>query len=76
MMRRLSIEISDVEQIRLHNLIPWGITSKVMRILLLQTLDLVEHHGDVVLGALLSGKLTSLDLLREDISNGRTKDKV
>lgn len=75
-MRRLSIEISDVEQIRLHNLIPWGITSKVMRILLLQTLDLVEHHGDVVLGALLSGKLTSLDLLREDISNGRTKDKV
>ncbi|OQB10002.1 MAG: hypothetical protein BWY21_00566 [Parcubacteria group bacterium ADurb.Bin216] len=62
-MRRLSVEITDTEQVRMRNLLPWGISSKLMRILLLQTLDLVEQHGPIVLGAILSGKLSSLDVL-------------
>jgi hypothetical protein len=63
--RRLSIEITDEDQIRLRQLIPWGLMSRIMRILMLQTLDLVEVHGDIVLGALLSGKLTALDLIKK-----------
>jgi len=62
--RRLSIEIYEEEQERMHRLIPWGLMSRIMRILVVQVLDLVEHHGDVVLGALLTGKLSTLDLLR------------
>ena len=64
--KRLSIIISDEEQMRLHNLIPWGIQGAIMRLLLRNMLDLVSEHGDVVLGALLSGKLTVLDLLRKE----------
>jgi hypothetical protein len=63
--RRLSIEITDEDQTRLRQLIPWGLMSRIMRILMLQTLDLVEVHGDIVLGALLSGKLTALDLIKK-----------
>ena len=62
--KRLSIKISEAEQIRMRNLIPWGMISHILRILLMQVLDLVEQHGDVVLGALISGKLTVLDLLK------------
>ncbi|OQB08733.1 MAG: hypothetical protein BWY21_01121 [Parcubacteria group bacterium ADurb.Bin216] len=45
--------------------------------LLLQTLDLVERHGDVVLGALLSGQLTALDLIKKEVDthgSSRLKD--
>ena len=63
--RRLSVIITDDDQRRIHKSIPWGLMSRMMRMLLLQTLDLVEQHGDIVLGALLSGKLTALDLLKQ-----------
>ena len=75
-LKRLSIEISDVEQIRMHNLIPWGTMSRIMRILLVQTLDLVEKHGDVVLGALLTGHLTSLDILRKEEQDGTIRPQA
>ena len=64
--KRLSVEITEQEQIRMRNLIPWGLVSRIMRILLIQTLDLIEQHGDVVLGALISGRLNSLDLLKKE----------
>lgn len=70
MERRLSVLISDEEQIRMRNLIPWGMISRIMRLLLLQTLDLVEKHGVIVIGALVSGKFTVLDLLREEDTSG------
>jgi hypothetical protein len=63
--RRLSIEISPEEQDRFRRLIPWSLMGRIMRLLLKQTLDLVEVHGDIVLGALLSGQLTALDLLKK-----------
>lgn len=53
----------------MRNVIPWGFISRIMRILLLQTLDLVEKHGDIVLGALLSGKLTAFDLIKKEVSD-------
>jgi len=73
--RRLSVKISHEEQIRMHNLLPAGIISKVIRLLLLQTLDLVEKYGAVVLGAILSGKLSALDILREEERNGTQRPK-
>jgi hypothetical protein len=69
--RRLSVEITYEDQTRMRNLIPWGLEGRIIRILLYQTLDLIEEHGDIVLGALLSGKLTVLDLLKkEGVENG------
>lgn len=63
-MPRLSVIISEEEQARIHRLIPWGIQSSIIRLLLTRSLDLVEKHGDVVFGALLAGKLSILDLLK------------
>ena len=77
MSKRLSIIISAEDQCRMRNVIPWGLISRIMRILLLQTIDLVEKHGDVVLGALLSGELTALDLIKKEVDNNgsdRLKD--
>jgi len=62
--------ITEEDQIRMRNVIPWGLISRVMRLLLMQTLDLIEEHGDVVIGALVSGKLTALDLLRKEDNDG------
>lgn len=64
-MARMSIEITDSEQDKLRRYIPWGVQSRIMRILAMQMVTLVERHGDIVLGALLSGKLTALDLLKQ-----------
>jgi uncharacterized protein (DUF488 family) len=68
--KRLPIVITEEDMRRVHKLIPWGLTSRIMRILLIQTLDLLEEHGDVVLGALLSGKITALDLLKRGGPDG------
>ncbi len=74
-MSRLSINITDSEHTRMVNLIPWGIMGRIMRILLAQTLDLIEEHGDIVLGALMSGKLTALDLIRKEVHDGSERFK-
>jgi hypothetical protein len=63
--RRLSIEISLEEQERFQRLIPWSLMGRIMRLLLKQVLDLVEDHGDIVLGCLLTGNITVLDLLKK-----------
>ena len=68
--RRLSIEISLEDQVRMKNLVPWGVMGRVMRLLLGQVLDMVEVHGDVVLGAFLTGNLNVFDALRKGGPNG------
>lgn len=67
--KRLSIEISAEEQARFQRLIPWSLMGRIMRILIKQVLDLVEEHGDIVLGALLTGQITTLDLLKKGGNN-------
>jgi hypothetical protein len=69
-MKRVSIVISDEEQIRLHNSIPWGITNRILRVLLFKTLDLIDEHGEIVLGAIISGKLSALDILLKGDTDG------
>jgi hypothetical protein len=71
--RRLSIDISEEDQIRMHNLIPWGITGRLVRMLFLQTLDLIESHGIIVLGAIMSGELSALDILVKGGKDGLSR---
>ena len=63
-MPKITVAVTDEEQKRMQSLIPWGIQAAIIRLLINRVLDLIEEHGDVVLGALLSGKLTLLDLLK------------
>lgn len=63
--RRLSIEITREDQIRIQNLLPWGVIGRVIRLLLREVLDLVEEHGEIVIGALLTGKVSVYELLQK-----------
>jgi hypothetical protein len=71
--RRLSIDISEEDQVRMHNLIPWGITGRLIRMLFLQTLDMIESHGVIVLGAIMSGELSALDILVKGGKDGLSR---
>jgi hypothetical protein len=73
--RRLSIDISEEDQMRMHNLIPWGVTGRLVRLLFLQVLDMVESHGVIVLGAIMSGELSALDILVKGGKNGLNRSK-
>jgi hypothetical protein len=73
---RLSIVITDEDQARLHRYIPWGLQSRIMRVLVMRMIDLVEKHGDIVLGAFLSGQLSVLDLLRKENTSGAIGPQV
>jgi hypothetical protein len=63
--KRLSIPIDRALQIRVQNTLPWGTTSKIMHRLLISVLDLVDAHGEIVIGAIMTGKLQALDLLKK-----------
>lgn len=66
--RRVIVQVSELEYQRGQRLMPWGMTGRIMRLLYGQVLDLVENHGDVVLGALLVGRVTVLDLLKKGLT--------
>lgn len=69
--RRVIVQITELEYQRGQRIMPWGMTGRIMRLLYGQVLDLVEKHGDVVLGALLVGRITVLDLLKKGlVENG------
>jgi hypothetical protein len=51
---RLSVEISERSSQRFTNLVPWGLRSKVMAVLLDDLLDRLEENGDIVLAAILN----------------------
>lgn len=56
---RLSVEISEETYRRMRDRIPWGLTSKVMKILLEDLLDLIDEHGDIILAALINRSLSA-----------------
>ena len=71
---RLSIEISQKTFFRMQNLIPWGLKTKVMVMLLEDLLDLVEAHGNIVLAAILDRRMGSREVIKElrgkELDNG------
>lgn len=55
---RISFDISDEQRIRADNLIAtYGIRKTIFNIILDDLLDLIEEHGSIVIGVLVSGKL-------------------
>lgn len=62
---RLSVEISEETSHRMQNLIPWGLRSKAMTILLEDLLDLIETHGNIVLATILNRQLGVKDVVKE-----------
>ena len=63
--KRISIPVDRSLQVRVQNTLPWGTTSKIMHKLLISVLDLIDEHGEIVIGAIMTGKLKALDLLKK-----------
>ena len=61
---RLSVEISESSSQRFTNLVPWGLRSKVMAVLLDDLLDRLEENGDIVLAAILNRTINVTHIMK------------
>jgi hypothetical protein len=70
---RISVEVSEEQQIRFANAIPWGLRSRVLAILVEDLLSLVEKEGNIVIAALVEraiGIEEVVKLPRKEIESG------
>ena len=61
---RLCVDISPKEQKRLQELIPWGLQNAIIRTLVDGMLNLIEEFGEVAIALLLTGKISTLDVIK------------
>ncbi len=61
---RISVAITQREQERLQKTIPWGLQSAIIRTLMNGALDIIDEYGELGIAALLSGKVSTIDILR------------
>lgn len=54
---RFNFEVPEELAERLQRL-PWGTRTKLMRILLEKIVESVEEHGEIMIGAIMSGEFT------------------
>jgi len=71
---RLSVDITEKEQDRMRELIPWGLQSAIVRVLMKSALDLIEEYGEVALAGLITGKVSALDIIRRLDKERKEKD--
>ena len=51
---RLSIELTEEQQVKLLKLIPWGVKNKLFSIIVDDVISLMEKHGQKFLAAVLT----------------------
>lgn len=61
---RLSIEIDPETFRKLQTLIPWGVKNQLFIIIIEDLIKALEDHGPMVIGAILSGKIKLVDMLK------------
>ena len=54
---RVNFEISDELAVKLKRM-PWGTRTTLIRILLEKIADAIEEHGEIMIGAIMSGEFT------------------
>jgi hypothetical protein len=73
----LTVDIGKDLKDRMDKLIPWGMKGRLVIIILTTILDIVEKHGDIAIGALLSGRVTVLEMLTAlDKGGGNSESKA
>jgi len=58
------MDVTEEQLQRFNRLVPWGMRGKIVSALIDLVLDVVEEFGLAALGAILSGDVTILDLIR------------
>lgn len=69
---RLSIEVTEDQQRRLRECIPWGLQRTLFSTIIDDIIDLVERHGPMVLAAIIDRKIKADQYLR--IGKEATRD--
>lgn len=69
---RLSIDVSPETLKRWEDLLPWGIRSKVVRVLVEDVLNMIEAEGEIVIAMILARKLKGSDIIKMGERNGHT----
>jgi hypothetical protein len=59
---RLSVEITEEQNLKLLRLIPWGVKGALFQSLVDDVIELLETHGVTVIAAILSKQLKAGDL--------------
>lgn len=67
---RLSVEIDETLQKRFQDIVPWGLRSQLMTVLLEDVLDMIEKEGDLVTALIIKRKLHAKDILKGGEKNG------
>lgn len=47
---RLSVDITEAQQLRLQRLLPWGIKNKIFSLLIDEVCNIAEEHGPMAIG--------------------------
>ena len=58
---RLSIEITEEQNLALQRLIPWGVKNSLFGMIVDDLISMLEKHGEIVLAAIFSRKLKLKD---------------
>lgn len=62
---RLSVEIPEDLYLKMKDKIPWGLTRKVIIVLLEDFLNLVDEHGNLVIAAVLNRSINVSDIVKD-----------
>lgn len=60
---RLSVELTEAQMKRAQRLIPWGLKSQVISMLLDDLMDMIETKGDIVLAVILKRRMSVRDVV-------------
>ena len=71
---RLSIEITEHQNQKLRELVPWGTKNQLFSTIIDQLIPLLERHGSTVIALILDNKLKADRLLNiEELKDGNSK---
>ena len=68
---RLSIELTDEQQVKLLRLIPWGVKNKLFSIIVDDVIRLMEEHGQKFLAAVLTKAIQLEDWSSVEVGDGQ-----
>ncbi len=71
---RLSIELTDEQQVKLLRLIPWGVKNKLFSIIVDDVIRLMEEHGQKFLAAVLTRAIKLEDWTSVEVGDESEKD--
>ena len=54
---RLSIEITEEQNRKLKQLIPWGVKNQLFQLIVDDVIEMIEEHGEIIVAAMLARKL-------------------